>query len=162
MGDKKINTVIKGEKKICYSIPQKHRQVLVDCECDEQTIGYHSNIDMPCVAADIKVKINQLNDRQNQDIESTNLLADSTICLRLETELQIYAEEANHFNTFERFYNLSDVFSISISRKLAETRRKSFQQFMNVSKQMKFLNEISKHLSITPTEIYHVRQPIQK
>jgi hypothetical protein len=68
--DKQIKTIIKRELEFCYSKPQKRRQDFVDCECDEQTIGYHSNVDKPCAAADTVVKTNHLNDRRNQVIKA--------------------------------------------------------------------------------------------
>jgi hypothetical protein len=79
--------------KICYSKPQEHRQDFFDCECDEQTIGYYSNIDKPYASADTKVKSNQLNDRQSQVIKNTNFSVDRIICMSSETKISEQAEE---------------------------------------------------------------------
>jgi hypothetical protein len=45
--------------------------------------------------------------------------------LRSETDHQHHVEEANHFNTFGRFYNLINLFSVSSSRRFIRDSRKS-------------------------------------
>jgi hypothetical protein len=41
--------------KPCYSELHERRQDLNDCECDEQAIRYHSNVDKPSAAAETEV-----------------------------------------------------------------------------------------------------------
>jgi hypothetical protein len=46
--------------KICYSEPREPKQDFNDCECDEQTIDYHSNVNKPCAAVDKRLNLNNL------------------------------------------------------------------------------------------------------
>jgi hypothetical protein len=104
--------------------PQKRRQVFDDCECDEQIINYRSNVDKPCPVAETVVKSYKINRKQKQVTENIQDLFDKTICLRSEADHETYDKEANHVNTFGRFFKLFDVYLISSSSNFSRGSRK--------------------------------------
>jgi hypothetical protein len=95
--------------KLCYSEPHECIQDFDDCECDEQAIEYHSNIDKPCAAVDTEVKSNKLNVSQSQVIESVINLIDSAIFLGSEADHLLHDEEATQFNVFGKLVKLLDL-----------------------------------------------------
>jgi hypothetical protein len=99
-----METVIKGSLKQCYGKFHERKQGIDDCECDNQTIEYHSNIDMSWLAAETKIICDSIIGRQFFD--------DGTICLELETDHQGQAEEAKSQNTFGKIYKLFDLLII--------------------------------------------------
>jgi hypothetical protein len=62
------------------------------------------NLDMFWGTHEIKINFILIIDRQRQNVESTQILVDSTICLGSETDHQFQSEEAKSLNTFGRFY----------------------------------------------------------
>jgi hypothetical protein len=47
---KEKETIIKRTLKQCHVKVYEGHQEIVDCECDEQAIEYHSNLNMSCSA----------------------------------------------------------------------------------------------------------------